>query len=112
MKDKVKLVIKIVVLVLIIAWMSLVIMDYFRAKGGDNPRFCISEEYHVYNDKGDLIKDLSTKEFEALSDSEKSNLLYTYQCTGLGYKFFRYNREFKAIEFGPFFTKERLNVNN
>ncbi len=112
MKDKVKLGIKIVFLVFIIAWMGIVIMDYFKAKGGDNPQFCIKEEYHVYNESGNLIRDYSKKEFDALSENERNEMLYTYQCTGLGYKFFRYKREFNAIEFGPFFTKERQSVND
>lgn len=112
MNNKVKLGIKIAFLVLVIIWMGIVITDYFRAKGGDNPKFCISEEYHVYNENGNLIKNYSKQEFDALPESEKSEMLHTYQCTGLGYKFFRYKREFNAIEFGPFFTKERLSVNN
>ena len=82
MKDKVKLGIKIVFLVFIIAWMGILIRDY------------------------------SKKEFDALSENERNEMLYTYQCTGLGYKFFRYKREFNAIEFGPFFTKERQSVND
>ena len=71
MKDKVKLGIKIVFLVFIIAWMGIVIMDYFKAKGGDNPQFCIKEEYHVYNESGNLIRDYSKKEFDALSENER-----------------------------------------
>lgn len=110
MKNIFKVGIKIVILILIVLWMGIVIMDYFKAKGGNNPNFCVSEEIHVYNEGGNLIKTYKMKEFDALSESEKSSMSYTYQCVGLGYKFYRYNREFKAIEFGPFFIKERLSV--
>ena len=87
MKTKVKKsdIIKIVILALIIIWIIIFFIDYFRARQSKTPLFCISEETKEYDDGT------------------------VYSCTGLGYKMYKYNRSSvdATIEFGPFFIKER-----
>ncbi len=111
MKGKVVLVLKIVFLVLIVAWVGIVVIDYFNARNLKDSSFCLKEVVHIYNTNGELTKTMSKDEFEQLSSSEKDNTLYTSVCTGLGYKVYRYHREFNAIEFGPFFIEERQSAN-
>lgn len=86
-KAKVFNILKIVVIVILAAWVLTIIIDYVRTVNGNNPMFCIHEETKTYPDGT------------------------TYICTGLGYKMYRYERDFNAVEFGPFFTKERTSVN-
>lgn len=78
-------IIKVAILALVIIWIIIFFIDYFRARQSKDPIFCISEQ---------------TKEYE------DGNV---YSCTGLGYKMYRYNRNSidASIEFGPFFIKER-----
>lgn len=84
MKKTLITILKIVILVVLFAWIVIVFTDYFRVRQGNDPMFCISEE---------------TKEYE-----DGSN----YICHGLGYKMIRYNRScLAATEFGPFIIKER-----
>ena len=63
----------------------------------------------IFKDDGTLEKTISKKEFDAMTNQE--NLKYTYKCVGLGYKVYRYHREFNAVEFGPFFIAERTGTN-
>ena len=87
MKIKVKKgeVIKVVLLAIIIIWIIIFFIDYFRARQSKTPLFCISEETKEYDDGT------------------------VYSCTGLGYKMYKYNRSSvdATVEFGPFFIKER-----
>lgn len=78
-------VIKIVVLTLIIIWIIIFFVDYFRAREAKMPIFCIMENTKKYDD-GEV-----------------------YSCTGLGYKMYKYDRSSidASIEFGPFFIQER-----
>ncbi|MCI8394542.1 MAG: hypothetical protein HFH86_03565 [Bacilli bacterium] len=112
MKKNVMLALKILLLIFIVAWIGIVIFDYFNARNEKDLSFCLKEEVHVYDKEGNRINVYKMENFEKLSNEEKENMLYTYECLGLGYKFYRYRREFKAIEFGPFFIKERLRVEN
>ena len=76
--------IKVFIILLIIVWIVIIFVDYFKAKDGDNLRFCIKEELKTYDDGT------------------------VYICTGLGYKAYRYERKsISAVEFGPFFIQER-----
>ena len=77
--------IKVVLLAIIIIWIIIFFIDYFRARQSKTPLFCISEETKEYDDGT------------------------VYSCTGLGYKMYKYNRSSidATIEFGPFFIKER-----
>ena len=85
MKDKIMLVLKIVVLIILFVWIVIVFSDYFRVRQEKNPMFCISEEEHEYNDGT------------------------TYICKGIGYKVIYYNREcLAARQFGPFFVQEKV----
>lgn len=111
MKNKVIFVLKIVLLVLIIAWVGIVVIDYFNARNTKDPSFCIKEEIRVYKQNGDLDRTLSKSEFDKMNKDEQDNLSYTYVCLGLGYKVYRYHRDFNAIEFGPFFISERQSAN-
>lgn len=83
MKRILETIFKVLFLVALIGWVTIVFYDYFRSKNGKDPKFCIKEVTHKYSD-GD-----------------------TYECLGLGYKMYRYNRSFSAVQFGPFFIKER-----
>ena len=87
MKAKIKKgdIIKIVVLALIIIWILIFFIDYFRARQSKEPIFCLSEQ---------------TKEYEDGT---------VYSCTGLGYKMYKYDRASidASVEFGPFFIQER-----
>ncbi len=78
-------IIKIVVLALIIIWILIFFIDYFRARQAKEPIFCLSEQ---------------TKEYEDGT---------VYSCTGLGYKMYKYDRASidASVEFGPFFIQER-----
>ncbi len=78
-------IIKVIVLALVIIWIIIFFIDYFRARQSKTPIFCISEETKEYDDGT------------------------VYSCTGLGYKMYKYDRSSinASIEFGPFFIKER-----
>lgn len=82
MKRTIETILKVLVILLIIVWIVIVFIDFFRAKSEKDPMFCISEKTTKYND-GE-----------------------TYECVGLGYKMYRYNRTCGGIQFGPFFMKE------
>lgn len=112
MKDKIVFGAKIVLLVLIVAWVGVVVVDYFNARNSKNPNFCIKEQVKIYSASGTLERTIGMDEFNNMSDSEKEATYYTYACTGLGYKVYRYHRDFSAIEFGPFFISERQSIND
>ena len=78
-------IIKVIVLALVIIWIIIFFIDYFRARQSKTPIFCISEQTKEYDDGT------------------------VYSCTGLGYKMYKYDRDSveASIEFGPFFIKER-----
>lgn len=78
-------IIKIIILALVIIWIIIFFIDYFRARQSKTPLFCISEQTKEYDDGT------------------------VYSCTGLGYKMYKYDRDSveASIEFGPFFIQER-----
>jgi len=79
-------IINIVIWVILYILMMFCIIDFSRTRQEKKPLFCIKKETKNYTD-GSV-------------DS----------CLGLGYKIYHYNRKsFKAIEFGPFWTKDRSN---
>lgn len=70
--------------IVLLAWMAICLVDFFRVRNEKKPVFCISKDTIKYDD-GDV------------------NV-----CLGLGYKVFDYNRDsFEAIEFGPFWSSDR-----
>lgn len=89
MKENIKTrkgdIIKIVILSIVIIWIIVFFVDYFRARQSKNPIFCFHKVTKKYDD-GEV-----------------------FSCTGLGYKMYRYDRASIStkIEFGPFFIKER-----
>ena len=78
-------IINIIFWLILLAWMAIVLVDYFKVRDEKEPIFCwFNEQTHEY--ENGTVK----------------------ECTGLGYKVINYNREdFKAIEFGPFWIKDR-----
>lgn len=84
MKKTIMTILKIMILIILFAWIVIVFTDYFRVRQSKDPMFCIKEETKEYADGTNTI------------------------CHGLGYKMIKYNREcLKATEFGPFIIKER-----
>lgn len=87
MKKTIMTILKVVFLLVLFAWICLVFTDYFRARKDEKPLVCLKEETKVYDDGT------------------------VYQCTGLGYKMFKYERaSITATEFGPFFIQERTSI--
>ncbi len=112
MKNKIIFISKILLIVLLAIWVFVVVIDYFKVKKGNDAMFCIKEEVRVYNASKELEKTMKLGEFNQLSDDVKNNMSYTYMCLGLGYKVYRYHRDFNAIEFGPFFISERQGIDS
>ncbi|MBQ6687288.1 MAG: hypothetical protein IJN03_02055 [Bacilli bacterium] len=84
MKNKVIETIKTIILVIAILWAAVVLTDYLRFRINKDALFCIKEETKTYNDGT------------------------VHSCTGLGYKVYNYQRRsITAVEFGPFFLKEK-----
>ena len=48
MKNKIWLVVKILILVFIVVWIGMLVMDYFNAKNNKNMQFCMSESVYIY----------------------------------------------------------------
>jgi hypothetical protein len=114
MKNKIWLIVKILILVLIVAWIGVIILDYFNAKNSKDMKFCMKEYVHIYNTNG---LEVETRSVNGFNEKDYENYSFTYECKGLGYKVYRYNRTdtnppFKAVEFGPFFIKERQSLTN
>lgn len=88
MKAVLKLILKILVILLVVVWVFIVVTDYMNTKNDKPLKFCLREDTHKYDD-GE-----------------------TYECVGLGYKMFKYNRQsITAKEFGPIFISERQDSN-
>lgn len=84
MKKTIITILKVVILIILFAWIVIVFTDYFRVRQSKDPMFCLSKETHDYADGSNYI------------------------CHGFGYKVIRYNRTcLAATEFGPFIIKER-----
>lgn len=79
-------VMNIVLWVVLIAWMTVCLVDFYNVHKENEPMFCIKKGTTKYDD-GEVK-----------------------WCLGAGYKIYDYNRtSFKAIEFGPFWSKDRSN---
>lgn len=75
---------KVLFISLIVFWFIMVFVDYYKGINKKDAVFCIKEKTKEYHDGS------------------------VYICTGLGYKLYRYERKsINAVEFGPFFIKER-----
>lgn len=83
-------VVNIILWVILLAWMVLVLVDYFKVRDEKDPIFCWWNKQTYQYENGTVE-----------------------ECTGLGYKVIKYNREdFKAIEFGPFWITDRTAEDN
>lgn len=114
MKNKVWLVVKVLVIVFIVAWIGVIVIDYFNAKNNKDMKFCVNEIVHIYGIDG---KEVEQRDGKGFQEADYEDYSYTYECKGLGYKLYRYyrtdtNPPFKAVEFGPFFIKERQSLTN
>ena len=70
--------------IILFAWMAVCLIDFYKVHQKQDPIFCFKKDVTHYND-GDVK-----------------------WCLGPGYKVFQYNRKsFQAIEFGPFWSKDR-----
>lgn len=82
-------VMNVVLWVVLFAWMAVCLIDFYNVHKSKEPMFCISNKTTTYDD--------------GTVDT----------CTGIGYKVITYKRDsFKAIEFGPFWSKDRSNEKN
>lgn len=83
-KEIVSKVVNILLWIVLFAWMAIVLVDYFHVRNEEKPQFCLKNQTTNYED-GTVTT-----------------------CTGLGYKVIDYKRpELTAIEFGPFWIKDR-----
>lgn len=70
--------------IVLFVWMAICLIDFYNTTQEKEPIFCLKKETTKYDD-----------------GNVKS-------CLGLGYKVYHYNRKrLKAIEFGPFWSKDR-----
>lgn len=82
-------IINIVLWLLLIVWMSLVLLDFVNIKNNKDPKYC------WFNKRVTEYSDGSVTE-----------------CSGIGYKVIKYERSsYNAIEFGPFWIKDRTKDN-
>lgn len=79
-------ILNIVLWVILIVWMAICLIDFYKVSNENEPIFCLKKETTTYDD--------------GTVDS----------CLGLGYKVYKYKRaSYSAIEFGPFWSKDRSN---
>ncbi len=79
-----KKLIGLLITIIIIAFVSIVVIDYLNALKDRDLIFCVSENTKEYDDGT------------------------VYECVGIGYKYYKYDRSnIKASEFGPFFIDEK-----
>ena len=70
--------------IVLFVWMAICLVDFYQTHQEKEPMFCLKKEVTKYDDGN------------------------VRSCLGLGYKVYHYNRKsFKAIEFGPFWSKDR-----
>lgn len=86
MRKMIEMILKVLGVVLLVAWIVIVFIDWKRTTDGKYPYFCIKPQTKVYDDGT------------------------TFVCNGLGYKMYRYNRTFGGYDFGPFFIKEKTSA--
>ena len=82
-------VMNVILWIVLFAWMAVCLIDFYKVLQKSDPIFCIKTGVNKYED---------------------GNVKW---CLGAGYKVFQYNRKsFKAIEFGPFWSKDRSEEKN
>lgn len=88
MKKVIFTVIKLIVLIVVVAWVGLFVYDYFQAQNGQKPLICLSEQ-------------------NVVSDGTKVEAGATYySCTSFGYKYYTYEKSGESkTGFGPAFIK-------
>ena len=77
-------VMNVILWIVLFAWMAICLVDFYKTHQEQEPMFCLKKEVTKYDDG------------------------QVRSCLGLGYKVYHYERKsFKAIEFGPFWSKDR-----
>ena len=77
-------VMNVILWIILLGWMAVCLLDFYKVHNEQEPFFCIKKGVTKYDD-GEVK-----------------------WCLGLGYKVYDYNRSsFEAIEFGPFWSKDR-----
>mgnify|MGYP007101850891 CR=1 FL=1 len=70
--------------IVLLVWMAICLIDFYKTHQTEEPIFCLKKETIKYDDG--VVR----------------------SCLGLGYKVYHYERDsFRAIEFGPFWSKDR-----
>ena len=70
--------------IVLIIWMGICLVDYFRTTNNKEPIMCLSKQRITYSDG------------------------YVDECTGLGYKVYNYRRaSMNGNQYGPFWIKDR-----
>lgn len=70
--------------VIMIGWICVCLVDYYKTSKHEKPMFCLKQETKKYSDGTVDV------------------------CLGAGYKIYNYNRKsINGIEFGPFWSPER-----
>lgn len=78
-------VMNIILWIVLLGWMAVCITDFIQVQREKKPIFCLTKMKTVKYNDGTV-----------------------QSCVGVGYKYFKYDRKsYKAIEFGPFWSKDR-----
>lgn len=81
---KVKKIIGLLLSIVVCCWIAVVVIDYYKAVNDKDLLFCIKDQTKKYDDGT------------------------VYRCDGVGYRFYKYDRDgVKATQFGPFFIEEK-----
>ena len=77
-------VMNVILWIVLLLWMAIVLIDFYNVNKKNDPLFCLDKGTTEYKD---------------------GNVEW---CLGAGYKIYRYKRDcYTAIEFGPFWSKDR-----
>jgi hypothetical protein len=76
-------IVNIILWVIVLGWMAVCVTDFLKVQNEKEPIFCLTKKTVKYDDGNVRV------------------------CTGLGYKIYNYDRScFKALQYGPFWTKD------
>ena len=81
---RVKKIFGLLISIVVICWVGITVFDYYLAVNDKDLKFCLKDGTKKYDDGT------------------------VYYCNGLGYKYYKYDRDgIKATQFGPFFIEEK-----